>query len=320
MVYESVSRVCERRRTLLVTSASFGNLDCKLPDVNVVLSESITGADWRALQAVTQSVSVEVVVGIGGGSVMDVAKLRGAQLDVPVTLVPSVLSTDAFLTTSAAVRDEGRVCYLPAATARRVVIDEALLLRAPAWMNALGSCDVLSMLTAADDWRRDCDAAVSLGAFHEARRVCESLLAAQDDIAAGTLVGLNAVLDGLIAEVRLCAEAGSDRLEEGSEHFFAYALESRTPRQMHGVLVGLGILFAALLQGQDVDCIVRFFRATGIAPACLSVSPAALVETLIAMPRFVRDGGYPPSVWNRVALNEAQAVRLCDDVLAGLRS
>jgi glycerol dehydrogenase-like iron-containing ADH family enzyme len=288
-------------------------------ELRVAASEIVTATEKRNLEAAAPTIAVENVIGIGGGSAMDVAKLRGAQLAVPVTLIPSVLSTDAMFTSSAAIREDGRVCYLPTGAAARVVIDEELLLCAPPSLNALGSCDVLSILTASDDWRRDRAVNASDAVVRDALGVCDALLGAEADIAAGNRRGLRAVLGALQAEVRLCADAGSDRLEEGSEHHFAYALEAHAPRSMHGALVGLSILLSGRLQGQDIERIAGFFNATGIAGHCLRIPRTAVVETLVSMSTFVRDNCYPASVWSRVALNEAQAFRLCDDVLGRLR-
>lgn len=148
VISQSLLQMRERRRVLLVLSTASVRFGSVIPDINVTRSENISVAEWRHEQAEGQDPSIEMVLGIGGGRVMDAAKLRGAQLGVPVTLVPTVLSTDAFLTASAAVRDEGKVRYVPTLTVERVVIDEALVQSAPAWMNALGCCDVLSILTA----------------------------------------------------------------------------------------------------------------------------------------------------------------------------
>jgi glycerol dehydrogenase-like iron-containing ADH family enzyme len=304
-------------KVLLLSSNSQRALAQSLPHIDVVATEIVGGTAPAGCEAEHRLDGVEAVAGLGGGTVMDAAKLRGLRLGLPVICIPTVLSTDACFTDSAAVRRDGAVHYVPTGAPAQVVIDEPLLLRAPAAMNALGCCDVFSILTASEDWRRDHGA--SSEALRAGRQICETLLRAEDDIAAGTQAGLKAVLEALVAEVQLCRTYGSDRLEEGSEHYLAYALEARAPGHLHGALVGLGILFALRLQGRDIGRLVRFMNATGIARACLEVPRAAIVETLALMPAFVRDGAYPPSVWDAVALTRAEAEELCRDVLSELR-
>lgn len=311
---QSISDICDARPTLLVTSPSLMLTAARLSRVNVVATELISSTEWCVLEEKAPLTSVEAVIGLGGGSAMDVARLRGAQLAAEVTCVPTLLSTDAFLTSTTAVRRKGLVRYLPTGPAACVVIDEELLLGAPYRLRALGCCDVLSILTASDDWRSDPAACHSEAAIDAGLQICEDIFAAEDEVAAGSRAGLRAILAALEAEVQLCARYG-DRVEEGSEHYFAYALEQRVPRMMHGTLVGLGILLCRLLQGQPVERLSSFMATTGIAQSWQTVSRRALVETLLSMPDFVREAGYPASVWDRVVLNEAEASALCDHML-----
>ena len=63
----------------------------------------------------------------------------------------------------------------------------------------------------------------------------------------------------------LCERAGNARPEEGSEHYFAYALEHRTRRHyLHGALVGLGVMLAGAWQGQDIAPVATFLRDVGL--------------------------------------------------------
>jgi glycerol-1-phosphate dehydrogenase [NAD(P)+] len=302
---------------LLITSNSQLALARSLAHIDVVAAELVSGEAPAGCEAEQDLDGIEAVAGVGGGAVMDAAKLRGARLGLPVICIPTVLSTDACFTDTAAVRRDGLVRYVPTGGPAQVVIDEPLLLRAPAAMNALGCCDMLSILTASEDWRRDHGAGSE--ALRAGRRICQTLLRAEADIAAGTQAGLNAVLEALVAEVCLCRKYGSDRLEEGSEHYFAYALEVRAPGHLHGAFVGLGILFALRLQGREIGRLARFMNTSGIARACLEVPRAAILETLSVMPAFVRAGAYPASVWDGVTLSRADAEELCHDVLSELR-
>lgn len=254
---------------------------------------------------------------VGGGRVMDTAKIAGLRAGLPVIAVPTMLSTDAFLTTAAAQRQNGYVTYLQTGAAEQVVIDYDLIAKAPPWRNAMGTADVLSMLTASWDWANTPGGGGDDAVIARGNEICSRLLDAEDAIAAGSRDGLEALLQGLIAEVGLCSEAGSDRVEEGSEHYFAYAFELHAPGWMHGALVGLGIVLAAALQGKPADRVLPFLHSTGVTGPWSSVSEEQVARTLLGMKDYVRRAGLPWSIWEAAGLTERQASNLARDALKG---
>ncbi len=316
----ALEELIEPRRSLLVTSPRLlERAPALLPRVNVVETEVVASTERRDIDAIVASAGIEAVVGLGSGRVMDIARLRGDRLGVDVVCVPTLLSTDAFLTATTALREDGVVRYVDGAVARRVVLDEALLGSAPAALNALGACDVLSMSTALRDWhlasRRAEPEPYDPLIAAAGRRICATLLDGAVAIAAAGSGGLRLLLGCLLAEVTLCNLAGTSRPEEGSEHFFAYCLEQRLPGLMHGTMVGLGILICAQLQGRPIARLRRFMAATGIDAAWGGLPRAALRETIVEAPWFVRCQGLPYSIWNEAAPSAADADRLLDAVL-----
>ena len=108
-----------------------------------------------------------------------------------------------------------------------------MLCKAPAAMRASGAADVLSIATALRDWQE----AEKMGAnapdqrlmpqtINIAETLLQTLLENAREIGSGTPDGLKLLFDLLCMEVQLCNLCGHSRVEEGSEHYFTYAIEN----------------------------------------------------------------------------------------------
>jgi len=109
--------------------------------------------DEHELRALTRSVPpVDHIVGIGGGMVMDTAKFVAWQRRTRLLLAPSIISVDASVTNTVAIRREGRVEYDGFVVAESIIADLDLISTAPARLNRAGVGDLLSILTGRFDW------------------------------------------------------------------------------------------------------------------------------------------------------------------------
>ena len=197
--------------------------------------------------------TVDLIVGLGGGSAMDTAKWIHWRRQVPLVQMPSLPSVNACFTRMTALRDAGGVRYEGDATPEHVLVDYDLMAAAPAVLVRGGIGDVLSCHTARFDWELavsaghgpawdDEAAAMSLVYLDELEALAPALAAGADD-------GVQALME-LHRDIGWrCHDLGHARFEEGSEHFFAYAFEEVTGRTiMHGELVALGVLIMSTLQ------------------------------------------------------------------------
>ena len=284
---------------------------------------SIRGNTRADMAAVAEACEGEVVYGIGGGLAIDTAKYVAAANHLPLIALPTILSTDAFLTDATGVREAGCVQYLPTKSPDTVIIDMAVLCNAPAAMRAIGAADVLSIATAMWDWQE----AEKLGANPANERVTpqavdigdallQTLLANARDIGRGTPEGLTLLLDLLCMEVQLCNLCGHSRLEEGSEHYFTYALENRvTAPVLHGEYVGLGILLMAALQSQPwlqyqhaLECLQINYRTDAVASD-------AIAATLVNLSAYVAKHQLPYTVASTLRITPEIAERTIQNVL-----
>jgi glycerol-1-phosphate dehydrogenase [NAD(P)+] len=230
----------------------------------------------------------DVVIGIGGGVAIDLAKFIGAKNEAKVIAFPTIISTDCIFTSSTAVREEGTVKYIPSKKPDELIIDYDLLLEAPYSLNVCGWGDVLSIHTALSDWRLSADMTgekfdeeVAREAREILSRVCR----------VDTRKGLEALVECLRSEVKLCDRWGSARPEEGSEHLFVYLLENYLDRSHpHGELVALGIYEMSKLQGNEVKKICRIMDDIGLAYHAedLGISPTTIRKVISELPAYVK--------------------------------
>lgn len=234
------------------------------------------------------------VFGIGGGSALDHAKFTAWHLNLPLVLVPTILSVDAAYTKAVGIREDKRVRYIGEVYPERLLLDFSLLGRAPRLLNLSGVGDILSIFTALWDWQQagqrigePWDANVAT----ESATLLEKLFAGSDDLRHLNDDGLTLLSELYVGEVHLCEQVGSSRPEEGSEHYLAYALEAQTRRSfLHGQLVALCVLVVGQLQGQDIGPVARFLSDIGLGCTLeeTGLSRHELLTALTSMHDYVR--------------------------------
>jgi len=251
------------------------------------------------------------VYGVGGGQAIDIAKYIGARRGCRVVAVPTIISVDAFLVGDSAMRAGGRVIYVPTKKPDEIIIEPEIVLSAPPRMNSAGWGDVLSIITAAWDWRA---AHEDTGEPFDEDIARQGLALTEQAAPVDSEEGLARLVAALRAEVELCEQWGSARPEEGSEHFFVYTLENHLPQDrkfLHGELVGLGICLMAQWQGQDLEHVTGLMDRAGLLWQAdeIGVPEQAIATTLKELPERAQELGYAYSVINRRARMAKQSER-----------
>lgn len=194
----------------------------------------------------------DYIIGFGGGTSCDTAKYLSWKWNIPLIVSPSIISVDAWLCRSIAVRIDHKVRYIGDVAADRLIVDHSLIRKAPAYLNRAGLADVISITTALGDWliaRDNFGDRFEQNIFEQARNIAADLMNYASAIRDVSNEGVKALVDGLAAEVELCEEWGNARPEEGGEHFLAYNLEDITHgHYIHGCLIALNILVVLKLQ------------------------------------------------------------------------
>lgn len=275
----------------------------------VVMVESL---DEDALAQSAAGVSgVERVVGIGGGMTMDAAKYVAWKRELALVLAPSIVSVDASVTNTVAVRRDGKVEYDGFVVARPIVADLDLIATAPARLNRAGVGDLLSIQTGRYDWALGAKAGTI--EFDEeidiaAASVLEALYGIADEVAAVSDRAIEHIIRAYVAVNALLLDAGHSGPEEGSEHYFGYATEAHTGRSyVHGELIGLGTVLMSGLQGNSQAEAAAFLDRCQVEwrPERLDLEPDTLRAILGGLPTFVHDAGLPHSIINETIFDTA---------------
>jgi glycerol-1-phosphate dehydrogenase [NAD(P)+] len=260
------------------------------------------------LQPAISNNQSSVIYAVGGGLATDAAKYIANGLNLPLISLPTALSVDAFFTWASGVRHEGCVQYLETKTPERLIVDMDVLAVAPETIRAAGICDVLSIATGLWDW----ELAAEKGQNPEgmelipwvadaAQAILDGALECAEAAGMGDDDGLKQLLDCLALEVQLCNQIGHSRPEEGSEHYFAYAVENLLGKGFpHGDLVGPGILLMAEFQDQDTRELEFALQACHIP---LDNIPEDVVgATLKGLPNYVRKHDLPYGIAHELKL------------------
>ncbi|MEX2237026.1 MAG: iron-containing alcohol dehydrogenase [Dehalococcoidia bacterium] len=256
---------------------------------------------------------VEVIYAVGGGLAFDAAKYAALQHSLPLAGVPTAISVDAFLTPASGVRRDGFVSYVETGAAQVLYLDWELLAAAPAYIRAAGVADVISIATALWDWHFAESEGKLLGGGNVipfiariARDILDEAVLLAPRLGRGEIAALQRLLSLLAIEVQLCNLIGHSRAEEGSEHYFAYAVENVVGSGLpHGELVGPGIVAIAAAQEQNWEPLRDALDQAGI--ALESVPWVAAEATLRSLPDYAARNHLPFGIAH--VLSEEQVER-----------
>lgn len=306
--FRELTTVKETRPTALLTSGPAWDAAGQFLDLPLVVQAEPHKADHEFFRMLTDNLppQVEVVYGVGGGLASDAAKFIGRKLNLPTVIIPTALSVDGFFTAIVAVRERGVVEYDETGPADRLIIDWEIIRNAPANIRGAGIVELLSIVTGILDWRYAAErnrntpqtrfqpwaAGLAAGIAQQAFKIAGG-------VGAGNVESLRNLLDLICMEVRLTNQLGHNRPQEGSEQFFAYAIEPRTASGRgvpYADLVGPGILIAAALHGQDIGPIRDTIASAGVRLGQLR--PDDIVDTMKKLPQYVVEHELPYSILN----------------------
>lgn len=290
-----------------LNSLSSSGLDCDL----VVVEEP--DASWvDALAKKAGEVRPSAFIGVGGGSIIDVAKLAAYRAGVDFISVPTSASHDGIASPRASVKGLGVCGSVPARTPIAIVADTHVIKRAPRRLLVSGCGDVVAKFTAVRDWllaHRLKGEYYGEYAASLARMSAQLVVKNVVELANMDEEGVRVLLEALVScGVAMCI-AGSSRPCSGSEHQFSHALDVVASRPaLHGEQCGVGTIMMAYLHGLDWRRIRSFLRKLG-APVTaeeLNVSPSDVVKALTIAHR-IRDRY---TILGETGLTEGAAYRL----------
>lgn len=187
---------------------------------------------------------IDTVVGVGGGTAIDIAKYLATKYSARCIAVPSMLSTNVFATDKVAeITPKGKVTTqgtLP----HEVWVDKNFL-KLSMKENKYGLADAMSIGTALQDWiiaKNENNEDIDTDIFDEAWKTLMNGI----HVAAGD-IDISELYDVIAASGYITNKYGSGRPESGSEHILAKEIESMV-KVPHAVAVCCGIATMGQLQ------------------------------------------------------------------------
>ncbi len=253
-------RVVSTRRAVLITNRDLmkivgedaiaalekGNFNVEVVHIEKATENTVE----QSCESIRQH-SAGVVVGVGGGSVIDTAKLCSTKEKQPFISVPTSAAHDGISSPRASIKKGGTSISVDGQSPIAVVADTRIVAQAPYRFTAAGCGDLISKITAVRDWKL----AHALGyEYYGEYAASLSLMGANIIMENATTIKQNdeqsvrLVLEALIASGIAMGIAGSSRPASGAEHKFSHALDRIAPKPaLHGEQCGIGTILMGYL-------------------------------------------------------------------------
>ncbi|MFX0136148.1 MAG: NAD(P)-dependent glycerol-1-phosphate dehydrogenase [Candidatus Hodarchaeota archaeon] len=209
----------------------------------------------------------DLVLGVGGGKNIDVAKLASNELGLPFISVPTTLSHDGIASPFASVKGMEQEHTVVAQTPIAILADTEIISQAPFRLLTAGIGDILANLTAVLDWKfahRIKNEYYGHFAAMLSQQSAEMLLQSYEKINPSE-ESVRIVLEALITSSIAISVAGSSRPASGSEHLFSHALDKLgSEYALHGEQCGVGTIMMMYLHGgnwQQIKQALQFVKA-----------------------------------------------------------
>jgi Glycerol dehydrogenase and related enzymes len=253
----------ERVKELLKTSGV---------ETSIIITDLATEENVERVKDKTKDFDAKVIIGIGGGTKIDIAKKSAFDLGLDFVSIPTSASHDGVASPRASIIKNGLSSSVEAMMPAAIIADTEIIVTAPFRTLASGAADVLSNLPALRDWNlghrlkgeRVSSSAYAISEF-AAREIINNASQIKPNVEESVwLVIKQIVFSGIAMSI-----AGSSRPASGSEHMFAHAVDTiKKGNALHGELCGIGSIIAMYLHGADWNMIKSTLQTIG-APTTL---------------------------------------------------
>ena len=239
---------------------------------------------------------IDMLLGVGGGSVIDVTKLAAFELSLPFISVPTCASHDGVASPRASLKHKSGSVSKTASSPLAVLADTEIIYKAPYKMLASGCADAISNISAVMDWKlanrlkhEEYSSHAAVLAETAAQLIMEHADEIKPDIEKSAWIAVKAMIVSGVA----MSVAGNTRPASGSEHMFSHMLDHLGPgillkgrrkkKPLHGEQCGIGAIMMVYLHGGDWEKIRDSLKKIG-APTTseeLGVSKKKIIEALV---------------------------------------
>jgi glycerol-1-phosphate dehydrogenase [NAD(P)+] len=223
--------------------------------IRKVLLEGEVHADEETVAAATRGCAgADVVVTIGSGTLCDIGKVAAG--DSPHVVVQTAASVNGFADDQSVLLINGAKRTTHSAWPHALLIDENVLVGAPAELNRSGLGDMISMFTAPADWYLsslfDMDRGFDLDAAVMTRRYGDQLLGVARGVGKSHAASVSTLAEFVTLSGISMGVAGQTSPSSGMEHTVSHMLDMSNGARgranaHHGEQVGVATILVALL-------------------------------------------------------------------------
>ena len=258
-----------------------------------------------------QSDKSDLIIGLGGGRSVDVAKLCSFNLKIPFVSIPTSASHDGIASPFVSIRGE-KPHSLVAPAPLGVFVDVDIIKHAPRKLIASGCGDLMAKITAVKDWELGRDKIGEYYGRYSADLASMSAKILVESALSFSKNGLDAriIVEALISAGVASCIAGSSRPCSGAEHLFSHAVDHlEYGVGLHGEKCGIGSIMIAKLQGQDWRSIKRTLKNVGAPTTAkeIGLRPKILAKAL-TIAQSLRPERY--TILKEVKMTESKALKL----------
>jgi len=270
--------------------------------------------DKKSIKKIEQNVGKsksELIVGVGGGRSVDIAKIIGFNLDLPFVSIPTSASHDGIASPFVSIK--GNKPHSVVATAPLgVFVDVDIIKKAPKKLLASGCGDLIAKITAVRDWQLGRDKTGEYYGRYSADLALMSAKILMENSSRFSKKGLDVreVVEALISAGVASCIAGSSRPCSGAEHLFSHAVDKLEPGiGLHGEKCGIGAIMIAKLQGQDWRKIVKTLKSVGAPTTAKEIGlKSEVLAKALTIAQSLRPERY--TILKEVNINENKAINL----------
>ena len=270
--------------------------------------------DTKSIKEIEKNVrknKTNLVIGVGGGRSVDVAKMIAFNLGKPFVSIPTSASHDGIASPFVSVK--GKKPHSMVATAPLgVFVDVDIIKRAPKKLLASGCGDLIAKITAVRDWQLGNSKTGEYYGRYSAHLALMSAKILIENSSRFAKKGPNVreIVEALISAGVASCIAGSSRPCSGAEHLFSHAVDKLEPGVgLHGEKCGIGAIMIAKLQGQDWKNIVKTLKAVGAPTTAKEIGlKSNILARALTIAQSLRPERY--TILNQVNMTENKAIAL----------
>jgi glycerol-1-phosphate dehydrogenase [NAD(P)+] len=247
-----------------------------------IVLESLKAANFTAETMIVQNSTTEqvseveqkirrmapdIVVGVGGGKDIDVAKFSSMKAGRSFLSVPTAASHDGIASPLVSMKGLDRPYSYVAHSPIAIVADTSIIIKSPYRLIASGCGDVVAKYTAVRDWKLahrikneyygDYAAELALMSSRVVIKNASSIRAMTDS-------GVRTLVEALISCGVAMSIAGTSRPCSGAEHLFSHSLAMIAKKPaFHGEQCGVGTIMCSYLHGANWQLIKDFLQKIG---------------------------------------------------------